>query len=135
MIHPIAPMFSRIRVTCLAASLAGTVALTGCNRAEAPGSPPPAAPATSGAAAPPASAPEPSATPATTPGTPEGAASSLPSSSVVQGSVSASGTAVDSKSTDPKADLTSQEESKGMPEALQGNNHSSTALDGEARKP
>jgi hypothetical protein len=42
---------------------------------------------------------------------------------------------VDAKETAPKGELTKQEESKSMPEALQGNNHSSPALDTEPKKP
>lgn len=38
-------------------------------------------------------------------------------------------TAKDSAATDPKGDLTKEEESKRMPEAGQANNHSSPALD------
>lgn len=43
-------------------------------------------------------------------------------------------TAKDSAATDPKGALTKEEESKSMPEALQGNNHSSPALDPPAKK-
>jgi hypothetical protein len=44
-------------------------------------------------------------------------------------------TAVDAKETSPRGELTKQEESKGMPEALQTNNHSSPALDVQPAKP
>lgn len=43
-------------------------------------------------------------------------------------------TAVDSPATDPKGTLTKEEETKSMPEALHGNNHSSTALDSSPQK-
>ena len=44
------------------------------------------------------------------------------------------GTAIDSAATDPKGTLTKEEESKSMPEALHGNNHSSTSLDSSAQR-
>ena len=60
-------------------------------------------------------------------------AASLPSGS---GSTTAASpdTATDAKETDPKGEMTKQEESKGMPEANQANNHSSPALDVEPKK-
>jgi hypothetical protein len=45
-----------------------------------------------------------------------------------------SGTAVDSKSTDPKGNLTKQQEDQAMPRPNQANNHSSPALDTDASK-
>ena len=73
---------------------------------------------------------------AATPGTPDGARSTLPSSDAAVGSKPTGGTSADAKETDPKGELTKKEESQGMPEALQaGNNHSSTALDTEPKKP
>lgn len=80
----------------------------------------------------PVQAPAPSSS-ATTPGTPDGARASLPSGGDAAAAKPADG-AVDSKATDPKGDLTKQEESKGMPEAQQANNHSSPALDTEPKK-
>ena len=71
---------------------------------------------------------------ATTPGTPDGAAASLPSGSSSTTAASPD-TATDAKETDPKGEMTKQEESKGMPEANQANNHSSPALDVEPKKP
>jgi hypothetical protein len=60
----------------------------------------------------------------------------LPPSEAAAGSIPAEGTATDAKGTEPKGELTKKEESQGMPEALQaGNNHSSTALDTEPKKP
>lgn len=148
-----------LRAPLIAVSLLGAVLVAGCNRAEAPetapaapasSAPAPASPgASQGTAAPGAgtpsgstpasSAPAGSAAPSSssaTPGTPDGARASLPPSEAATGSKPVEGMAKDAKETDPKGDLTKKEESQGMPEALQaGNNHSSTALDTEPKKP
>ena len=145
-----------LRLTVLAASIAIGLALAGCKGEEASAPPAaPAAPASSSSTTPPAtptastpssstSSPpstSPSASPssssapasATTPGTPEGAANSLPTGGDGKEKPK-SETAVDSKTTEPKGEITKTEEKSGMPEALHGNNHSSPALDGDAKK-
>lgn len=144
------------RLTVLAASIAVGLALAGCKGEEA--SAPPAAPAapassssTTAPATPAGSTPSSSASSpaptspaatsssssgpatATTPGTPEGAANSLPTGGDGKEKPKTE-TAVDSKTTEPKGENTKSEEKSGMPEALHGNNHSSPALDGDAKK-
>lgn len=112
-----------------AAPAAGTSAPSTAQPTAAPASAAPASAATSSAA--------PAASSSTNaPGTPQGAANTLPSQNetAVEKSAASSETASDSKETKPLSELTKEEETKGMPEALQaGNNHSSTALDKEAK--
>ncbi|HZH05352.1 MAG TPA: hypothetical protein VEY69_01635 [Lautropia sp.] len=65
----------------------------------------------------------------------EGAANSLPpSTSAGATSSPAAGTAVDSKSNNPRGELSKQQEEQAMPRANQANNHSSPALDTDASK-
>lgn len=143
--HPPAlpsPRTALLRTPLIVAATLGALVLAGCDNAETPEAPPaatgssaPAAPPATGGGAPASSAPAPAAAPApsssaTTPGTPEGAASTLPSA----GQAAPTEGAVDSKSTNPNADLTKKEESQGLPEANTANNHSSTALDTEPKK-
>jgi len=113
------------------ASPGSTSQPAGSSSAPASSSPSGGSPASSVPA--PAETPAPSSS-ATTPGTPDGARATLPSGGEAAAARPADGTAVDSKATDPKGDLTKQEESKGMPEAQQANNHSSPALDTEPKK-
>ncbi|MEO8507570.1 MAG: hypothetical protein ABI593_08075 [Betaproteobacteria bacterium] len=76
-----------------------------------------------------------SSLPATPPAPPAVAAPTLPTPPLPTTSgVDPAVTAKDSATTDPKGTLTKEEESKSMPEALQGNNHSSPALDPPAKK-
>jgi hypothetical protein len=75
-----------------------------------------------------------SALPATPPAPPVVAAPTLPTPPLPSAGVDPAVTAKDSAATDPKGTLTKEEESKSMPEALQGNNHSSSALDPPAKK-
>jgi hypothetical protein len=117
------PCRYRPRTQAAVLALLACALLAGCNRAEAPGAP-------QAKPAPAAAAPAPAATP----GTPEAAAASLPPSTTATSSAPAAG-ASDGKETDPKGQLTKKEESQSMPEAQQANNHSSPALDTEAKKP
>ena len=52
----------------------------------------------------------------------------------VSGSASAAGTAKDSPATDPKGTLSKEDESKAMPMAAHGNNHSSPSLEAPKTK-
>ncbi len=137
---------TRTRLAVIAAGGLFAFALYGCDSKE--DAPPPASPASTAPAspAPSSSAPSSSSTPSsatqaapsptgssTTPGTPEGAANTLPPSDSIGKSEPAAQTATDAKSTDPRGENTKAEETVGQPEALQSNNHSSPALDKEAK--
>lgn len=125
----------------VAVSLLAGLCLSGCNRAEAPtpSQPGPASSAPGSPAAsstgPAGSSPAGGASATATPGTAEGAANSLPpSTSAGTTSSPSAGTAVDSKSNNPRGDLSKQQEDQAMPRANQANNHSSPALDTDAAK-
>lgn len=102
------------RITPIFVALAGAGLLAACNE--------PAPPATAPAAPPPVSSAPPVA-PAPVP----------PPSELPRGADSAS-TAKDSAATDPKGALTKEEESKSMPMAAHGNNHSSPSLEPGPKK-
>lgn len=93
---------------------ASTIGLAGCDRAgQEPGKTSTGTVASSAAVPPPGPASDPS----------------LPVASSVLTAPVDGATAQDSSATNPKGALSKSDESKGMPEALHGNNHSSTGLD------
>jgi hypothetical protein len=104
--------------TTTAITLAGVALMVGCGESKSPESKSSATPS------PVATAPAPPAT------TPPPVVPPPPSQS---GTDDASGTSKDSAATDPKT-LTKTEESKAMPEAGHGNNHSSPALESNAKE-
>jgi hypothetical protein len=101
-------------ITPTSLALACTGLLAACNDPAPPASPPAVPPSVSSA--------PPSAPPAV-----------LPPVELPRGA-DAAGTAKDSAATDPKGTLTREEESKSMPMAAHGNNHSSPSLDPAAKK-
>jgi hypothetical protein len=128
--------FKRLRTPLML--LLAAFALTACSRAEAPQtsspavSPPSAPGSNSGSQSAPSA--NPSANPS--PGTADGAAATLPPSTTAAAtSTPAPAAAVDAKETNPKGNLSKEQEQQAMPQAQQVNNHSSPALDRDTSKP